>query len=205
MSVTDDRRRLADERVLLGGRWVHPRAKHGTANSYRRYGCRCESCSAAIRAESLARRAKTREGAYASEHTAHRDTLGSVSAFMRAAGQPVATRPTLVDTDLADVRARMLAEEVTEYCDAVAEGDLVEIGDGLADVVVVALGTMLTYFGERTTRKILAEVAASNAAKVDGRHGPVVWKSPGKVGKPEGWITPNVASVINNAPKGERK
>lgn len=35
------------ERELIGDRWVHPRAEHGTPRGYKNYGCRCERCSEA--------------------------------------------------------------------------------------------------------------------------------------------------------------
>jgi len=35
------------ERVLVNGRLVHPKPKHGTTNGYFHYGCRCVDCTAA--------------------------------------------------------------------------------------------------------------------------------------------------------------
>ena len=49
------------ERVRENGRWVHPRARHGTANAYNYYGCRCVPCEDANR-EAQQQRAQRRRG-----------------------------------------------------------------------------------------------------------------------------------------------
>lgn len=43
------RRSRYAERVIENGRWVHPQARHGTANGYNHFGCRCEPCEEANR------------------------------------------------------------------------------------------------------------------------------------------------------------
>ena len=43
------RRRKWEQRVTgANGAWFHPEAKHGTANGYTSYGCRCDACRAAM-------------------------------------------------------------------------------------------------------------------------------------------------------------
>lgn len=42
--VRDARRK---ERILVDGRLIHPRAKHGTASAYAHFGCQCKPCNAA--------------------------------------------------------------------------------------------------------------------------------------------------------------
>lgn len=53
-------RRLRAERVMVGGRWWHPRAPHGTAYGYSHYRCRCEPCDSAGLAKSAQYRASRR-------------------------------------------------------------------------------------------------------------------------------------------------
>lgn len=45
--IAEVRQKRRAERVLVGARLVHPRAKHGLCSSYQNYGCRCEPCTAA--------------------------------------------------------------------------------------------------------------------------------------------------------------
>lgn len=42
------------ERILVDGRLIHPRAKHGTASSYAHFGCQCKPCTAANAEHQLA-------------------------------------------------------------------------------------------------------------------------------------------------------
>lgn len=56
-------RRLRAERVMVGGRWYHHDAPHGTDRGYSRYGCHCGPCraaGAAARATSSERAARWR-------------------------------------------------------------------------------------------------------------------------------------------------
>ena len=43
------------------------------------------------------------------------------------------------------LREELLAEEVAELSEAVAQGDIVKIADALGDIVFVAVGTAVTY------------------------------------------------------------
>ena len=45
------------------------------------------------------------------------------------------------------LRIRLLEEEFEEYINAEDRDDLVEIVDGLLDVIVIAWGTLLSYIG----------------------------------------------------------
>lgn len=100
------------------------------------------------------------------------------------------------------LRRKMLAGnpggEVGEYLDAEFENNPVEMADGLGDVVVVAYGTMLKYFGIVITREIMAEINRSNDDKINGKHGDIVWidYEGGKVGKPKGWVGPDIAGIL---------
>lgn len=50
------RRQRAAERVMVSGRWHHPRAPHGTLTGYKHWCCRCEPCSDVYSIHSAARR-----------------------------------------------------------------------------------------------------------------------------------------------------
>lgn len=77
------------------------------------------------------------------------DILTGTRQFMTACGQ----LPGLGWGDPAtrNLRRELLAEEVNEYLDADDQNDLVEVVDGLLDIVVVAHGSRLAYGRDDTT------------------------------------------------------
>ncbi|QDH91822.1 MazG-like nucleotide pyrophosphohydrolase [Mycobacterium phage Phrappuccino] len=93
------------------------------------------------------------------------------------------------------MRVRLIREEIEEYLDAEDEDDLVEIVDGLLDIIVVAWGTLLDYVGPRAALRAASEVVRTNLAKVLGPGLPLK-RADGKVLKPEGWTPPDIAKAI---------
>ena len=103
-----------------------------------------------------------------------------------------------LDPELLKFRIRFLAEELKEINKAAAEADLVEVLDGLVDLVYVAVGTAhqlnLDFNGA------WERVQAANMAKV-----PVSSENPGKRGhatdivKPPGWTPPCHKDLFNEA------
>lgn len=98
--------------------------------------------------------------------------------------------------DLRDLRIKLLREEVTEYLGGEITGDIVEIVDGLLDVIVIAWGTLLAYVGEEKAFAAAQEVVRSNLSKVDGSLGPIVRRDDGKLLKPEGWTPPDIQGAL---------
>lgn len=130
--------------------------------------------------------------------------LSAVQSFMELAGQlAIFGIPPEVKDPIRMMRRRMLADvkegEVGEYLAGEFDNDAVEIGDGLWDVIVVAYGTLLSYFGPVATAEMGAEVARSNMDKVNGKHGPIVWKGQpymSPVAKPKGWVGPDIRGIL---------
>jgi predicted HAD superfamily Cof-like phosphohydrolase len=91
------------------------------------------------------------------------------------------------------LRIRLLTEETTELLVALGDQDLVEIADGLADLVYVVAGTALAY-GIPLDR-VFVEVHRSNMTKV-WPDGLVHKREDGKVLKPPGYSPPNIAGVL---------
>lgn len=94
---------------------------------------------------------------------------------------------------IAQLRVRLLREEVEEFADAVEERDLVAIADALADVIYVAYGSAVTYGVDLDA--VLMEVHRSNMSKLDA-HGRPVLRDDGKVLKSDRYRPPNVGRVI---------
>lgn len=97
--------------------------------------------------------------------------------------------PHITDDKHKNLRIELISEEVKETLKALEEGDLVEIADGIADAIVVLLGTAVTYGID--IRPIWNEVHKTNMAKKDG---PV--REDGKKLKPEGWQPPDIRRIL---------
>lgn len=115
-----------------------------------------------------------------------------VREFHLAFGIPIRTDPT-PDIGEADLRVRLLREEVCEYETAVSAGDVVELADGLADIVYVVYGTALAHGIDLDA--VLEEVHRSNMSKL-GEDGKPLFRPDGKVLKGSGFFRPDIASVL---------
>ena len=60
--------------------------------------------------------------------------VASLLEFNQAFEIPKLEHPGLSDSDLIELRIKLLTEEVQEYADAARAGDMVEILDALADI-----------------------------------------------------------------------
>jgi predicted HAD superfamily Cof-like phosphohydrolase len=112
-----------------------------------------------------------------------------VREFHNKFGQPVVEKPTDPNWDRSDLRIRLMREELNETVGAILAGDLVEVADGLADLIYVALGTAIEYGIDM--EPIFREVHRSNMAKLPGN-----MREDGKVTKPEGWEPPRIAEIL---------
>ena len=90
-----------------------------------------------------------------------------VEVFMKIGSQPIQKELTL-DTDEAKLYMKLISEEYKETLDAFKKNDLIELADGLTDMVWVIMG-MCSSCGI-DFNKVWEEVRASNMSKfVDGR------------------------------------
>lgn len=127
----------------------------------------------------------------------HDRLLTGTTEFMRLGGQ--LANPEFDpqwEADSRKLRRNLINEEITEYFDGEDQGNLVEIVDGLLDIIVIAWGTLLAYVGEDKANAAAAEVVRSNLSKVDGSLGPIVRREDGKLLKPEGWTPPDIKGAI---------
>lgn len=119
-----------------------------------------------------------------------RSYFDDVKEFHEALNIPVGTPPwTDIDNDRVHLRHDLLWEEYSELIEALHANDRVEIADGIADLVVVALGTAVEFGID--FEAVWQAVHRSNMAK---QGGPV--REDGKVLKPEGWRPPNIAPIV---------
>lgn len=98
---------------------------------------------------------------------------------------PVANTPKLLDLDAQEFRSNFLKEELEEFDEAYARGDLVKASDAIIDLTVVALGTAVMM--GLPFSPMWDAVLEANNSKIVGRT---------KRGfdvdlvKPEGWVGP---------------
>ena len=122
--------------------------------------------------------------------------MHDVSAFHDATGTPnkwyEGTK--IPGPDRVQLRAALILEECLETIDAIKEGNLVAIADGLADSIYVLVGTALEY--GIPLHKVWDAVQEANMAKVDPTTGKVLRREDGKVLKPEGWTPPDIAGIL---------
>jgi predicted HAD superfamily Cof-like phosphohydrolase len=122
--------------------------------------------------------------------------LEQVAEFHVAFGVPIQPYPAIPSENRTKLRRRLLMEEFKELLDALWEQDLVEIADGLADLVVVAYGTALEY--GINLDLVLAEVHASNMSKL-GADGQPIHRADGKVLKGPLFFKPRLTELISEA------
>lgn len=123
-----------------------------------------------------------------------------VESFHWKFGQPIHGRPTIAPDDRANLRMRLIEEEYTELHQAVAEKDLIEIADALADLAYVVYGTAAEYGIDLD--KVIEEVHRSNMLKLQP-DGSVQYDQYGKVIKPDTWEPPRIELVLDTQ-RGER-
>lgn len=91
------------------------------------------------------------------------------------------------------LRLALLLEEVLEYVEAEAEGDLVGIADALADICVIAEGTALEYGIDLDACR--REIHRANMSKL-GADGKPIYRDDGKIMKGPGYEPPDLDSIL---------
>ena len=119
----------------------------------------------------------------------------AVEAFMRAGGQTTSIIPEVPGPPIAERRIEMLREEVDELEDAVADIDIVEYADAIADIIYVALGAAVEAGID--IEPVIEEVIDSNNSKIDWQSAqPWARHGNGKIAKDEHYRAPDIRSII---------
>ncbi|MAK14390.1 MAG: phosphoribosyl-ATP diphosphatase [Proteobacteria bacterium] len=114
-----------------------------------------------------------------------------VEIFMKSGSQPV-QKELSMDNDEAKLYMKLISEEYNETLDAFKKSDLVELADGLADMVWVIMG-MCNSCGIQFDN-VWKEVRASNMSKfVDGK---AIKNEYGKIMKPKTYFKPNIKNAL---------
>lgn len=100
--------------------------------------------------------------------------------------------PQDIKSDMADLYMSLITEEYNETWEAFHKRDIVEVADGLADMVWVIMGMASVL--NIPFDAVWDEVKASNMSKfVDGK---VVKNADGKIMKPAGYFRPDIKKIL---------
>ena len=114
--------------------------------------------------------------------------------FNDAFGIAYLDKPSIGSEEMAELRIRLLEEEVAEYAEAVRNNDLVEVLDALGDIAYILAGTILNHGLQDVIDDAFSEIHRSNMDKlVDGK---ALKRDDGKVIKPDGWKPPNLGQFL---------
>jgi len=93
------------------------------------------------------------------------DSLNQVAEFHRTFQHPIKEHPEIPSPTRCELRVSLIAEELEELQQAIADGDLVEIADALCDIQYVLSGAVLEFGLGNKFRELFDEVQRSNMSK----------------------------------------
>jgi predicted HAD superfamily Cof-like phosphohydrolase len=141
-----------------------------------------------------------------------------VAAFHRAGEVASPSKPGFPSEDRVSLRKKLIEEEVGETLRAIEEKNLVEVADGIADSIVVLVGTALEFGIDLTA--VWNEVHRSNMSKFPecdrcfgdgwwqpereretcptcgGRGTLLLRREDGKILKPPSWSPPDISGIL---------
>lgn len=116
-----------------------------------------------------------------------------VQEFMEAFGQEVKTSPEFPNRETQLLRIELIREELEELSEAIADHDIVEVADALADILYVTYGAAHAF--GIPIDNCFREVQRSNMSKL-GEDGKPIYREDGKVMKGPNYSEPDLKSVL---------
>jgi len=114
-----------------------------------------------------------------------------VAEFMEAGEQQVSSELKRIE-DQEALYMNLITEEYKETLQAFQQRDIIELADGLADMVWVIMGLCNSVGID--FEKVWEEVRSSNMSKFQG--GRVIKNDQGKILKPESYFKPDIKKVL---------
>lgn len=116
-----------------------------------------------------------------------------VGEFMEAFGQEVKQTPEFPSKEIADLRDDLIAEELEEFRQAVAKGDLTGVADALSDLLYVVYGAGHSFgIDLDLTFNVVHD---SNMSKL-GANGKPIYRKDGKVMKGPNYVPPDFSVIF---------
>ena len=128
-------------------------------------------------------------------------TLEQVQEFHETYGLPVEDAPNITDAQTNELRINLLAEELDEMKEALADGDMVEVLDALTDLQYVLDGAYLSFGLHDVKDAAFEEVHRSNMSKLGEDGKPIRREGDGKVMKGPNYFKPDMAKFIKTKDK----
>lgn len=91
--------------------------------------------------------------------------LNSVAEFHKTFKHPILDDPQIPSEDRCKLRVALIAEELKELEEAIADNDLVEVADALCDIQYVLSGAILEFGMGNKFKTLFDEVQRSNMSK----------------------------------------
>ena len=102
----------------------------------------------------------------------------------------------VLESDVIDLRHRLMHEENEEYLEACKNGDLVEIADALGDMMYILCGTILSHGLQDKMEDIFEEIHRSNMSKL-GDDGKPIYREDGKILKGPNYFKPDIKKNLD--------
>ncbi|MEZ5045174.1 MAG: nucleoside triphosphate pyrophosphohydrolase family protein [Saprospiraceae bacterium] len=93
------------------------------------------------------------------------DALRQVADFHRTFKHPILEHPTIPSADRCRLRVALIAEELKELEEAIANNDIIEVADALCDIQYVLAGAVLEFGLGEKFKALFDEVQRSNMSK----------------------------------------
>lgn len=123
--------------------------------------------------------------------------LKAVAEFHRAfnQGDTDQNSPSPADTDIINLRHRLMEEENDEYLEAALKNDVTGVADALGDQLYILCGTILKHGMQHVIEKVFDEIHRSNMSKL-GEDGKPVLREDGKILKGPGYFKPDINGAM---------
>jgi predicted HAD superfamily Cof-like phosphohydrolase len=123
-----------------------------------------------------------------------KNLIDKVEEFNTAFNLPIRKQATNLNRNEIVFQYRLLLEELEEYADAAADGDLVEVADAIGDMLYVLLGTAISHGIQDKLEAIFNEIHRSNMSKLED--GKPLHNEYGKVIKSSSYSPPNIKFLL---------
>ena len=121
----------------------------------------------------------------------------AVTSFHEAYGIEIKDKPTAnLPDQISTLRFNLMKEENEEYLTAAKEGDLVEVGDALGDMLYILCGTIIAHGFQNKIEAIFDEIQRSNMSKL-GANGKPIYREDGKVMKGPNYFKPDLKKILD--------
>ena len=128
-------------------------------------------------------------------------TLEQVQEFHETYGLPVKDAPDLGCAQTNELRVNLIAEELEELQQAIADNDPLEVLDALIDLQYVLDGAFLSFGLHDVKDEAFNEVHRSNMSKLGADGKPIRRESDGKVMKGPNYFKPDLSQFIREKDK----